>query len=222
MQHPYLLLSGSENYAGKLLVGTSATSYKSNGEGLTNKSIKIVEIPSKFNSKEVAEIGYRSFDCTKITSIFIPKTIVSICRSAFEECYSLSEVRFEEGSRLQSLDRYVFWGCTSLKKIDFPGSVSSITTDSDYTFFQLVSLDCFSYEGTNDFSSLSYFFDSVTNVYVPSGYKGSLFAKKSVTGRDKTCSVSKEHFEKVKEIQTVKISRADIPLINVLFFIILS
>ena len=222
MSHPYLLLTESKNYAGKLLVGTSATSCKSYGEGLTNKSINIVEIPSKFKGKEVAEIGFRSFHGTSITSIFIPKTIESIYRSAFENCHRLSEVRFEEGSRLQSLGLFVFYNCKSLKKIDFPASVSSIATSSGWIFFDYVSLDCFSYEGTKDFSSLNYFFYSVTNVYVPSSYEGSSFARKSVTGQDKTCGVSKEHFEKVKGIKTVQISRDNIPLINALFFIILS
>ena len=98
-QHPYLLLTSSENYPGKLLVGESAT-FGEAGYGLTDENIKNVEIPRKFDRKEIAEIGWYSFAETDITSIFIPKTILRICRGAFENCASLSEVKFEEGSKM--------------------------------------------------------------------------------------------------------------------------
>ena len=220
MPHPYLKLSSSTNYEGKLLVGTSATSYTSQGDGLTNKNIKIVEIPSKFDGKEVAELGYYSLACTPITSVFIPKTILCIYKSAFYSCTKLSEVRFEKGSKLTSFGMWVFYNCKSLKKIDFPASVSSISISPSLSFFEDVSLECFSYEGTTDFSSLCNFFDSVTNVYVPTGYKGQKFAGRKLTGINKTCGVSKEHLEKVKE--TIKIRRFNIALINMILHIILS
>ena len=216
MPHPYLKLSDSEKYEGKLLVGTSATLYTSPG----NKSIKVVEIPSKFDGKEVAELGYRSFYGTEITSVFIPKTILCIYDDAFKSCTKLSEVRFEKGSKLTSLGKRVFYYCTSLKKIDFPASVSSISIDDLDNFFYSVSLECFSYEGTTDFSSLSRFFYTVTNIYVPTGYTGQTFAGKKITGRDKTCGVSKEHFK--KGIKTLKIRRFNTPFVNMMLHIILS
>ena len=195
MSHPYLLLSESTTYAGKLLVGESETS-GDDGCGLTNKSIKIVEIPSFFNEKEIVQIGYYALVGGIFTSIFIPKTIVEICRGALEMCYSLKEVRFEKGSKLQKLGILVFWRCTALRKIDFPPLITSIGEFSKNLFFGDIPLECFSYEGTHDFSSLSNFFYSVTNVYVPNNYPTSTFAGKSITGRGKTCGVSKEHLEK--------------------------
>jgi hypothetical protein len=156
MSHPYLHLSSSENYPGKLLVGQSATS-GAFGCGLTDKNVKVIEIPSTFNGKEVVETGFFSLAKTGIASVFIPKTILCIYRSTFELCQSLTEVRFEEGSRLHTFGLYVFWHCNSLKKIDFPASVTSILTSSSYIFFHNAALDCFSYAGTTDFSSLQYF-----------------------------------------------------------------
>ena len=193
MSHPYLKLTLSDTYPFKLVVGTTAgAAYYS--DGLTDTSVTVVEIPSSFNGIEVAEIGSFSFYGLKITSVFIPKTVLRICSGAFGSCSELKDVRFEAGSKLQIIDDYAFVDCTSLKKIDFPASVSKI--NGAEKFFYDVSLDCFSYAGTVDFSSLdSYFFYSVTTIYVPKDYKGSTFAGKTVTRSTQTCGVSKSHLE---------------------------
>ena len=60
MSHPYLKLTISDTYAGKYVVGKTARALPYS-DGLTNKSIKIVEIPSTFNGIEIAEIGHLSF-----------------------------------------------------------------------------------------------------------------------------------------------------------------
>ena len=181
-------------YPGKLVVGKTARA-QPYSDGLTNKSVKVVEIPSTFNGIEVAEIGHLSFYQLEITAVFIPKTVLRICQEAFSWCKNLNEVRFEEGSKLQILDYYSFWFCYALKRIDFPASVNTIS--NSYEFFYDVSLDCFSYSGVHDFSSLSYFFSSVANIYVSNDYKGSTFAGRQITGRGITCGVSKDHFEKI-------------------------
>ena len=191
MLHTYLDLRESVTYPGKLVVGTTDYPVPS-GNGLINKSVKIVEIPQTFNGTEIAEIGYQSFDSLEITSVFIPKTVLHICQEAFSGCAQLTDVRFEEGSKLQQLDYFVFNWCTSLKKIDFPASVTRIYTYSSQNFFDVVSLDCFSYSGTTNFSLLRYFFYSVSNVYVTTSYPSSTFAGKIVTKGTQTCGVSKE------------------------------
>ena len=190
MSHPYLNLSESETYPGKFVVGTTARLLPF-GSGLINKSVKIVEIPQTFNGIEIAEIGYQSFTPLEITSVFIPKTVLHICREAFYYCTQLTDVRFEEGSKLQKLDEYVFYKCTSLKKIDFPASVTTILTYSGGLFFYNVSLDCFSYSGTTDFSTLRNFFYSVSNVYVTTSYPSSTFAGIEVTKGTQTSDVGK-------------------------------
>jgi hypothetical protein len=230
MTHPYLLLSDSTNYPGKLLVGQSATS-GSYGCGLTDKNVKVIEFPSTFNGKEVVELGWYSFFRTGITSVFIPKTIYCIYQSTFEQCSDLSDVRFEEGSRVWKFGLYIFWRCYALKKIDFPASVTSIQSLNDECFGH-VSLDCFSYTGTTDFSSLQNFFGTVTVVYVSNSYPSSTFAGKTVTKGTQTCGVSKEHFEvptrTLTPIRTkvaicsVAIVRINVPFQQYMFLLIQS
>ena len=109
MTHPYLSFSDSSSYPGKLCVGTSK--YISQGNGLSDKSVTKVEIPSFVGDKEVVELGFRSFHGTRIQSIFISKTILYINYCAFESCVSLVDVRFEEGSKLTKLDYFLFYNC---------------------------------------------------------------------------------------------------------------
>jgi hypothetical protein len=225
MSHPYLLLSDSTNYTGKLLVGESSTSSTSHGCGLTNKSVTVIEIPSTFNGKEVVELGYNSFRTTGITSIFIPNTILCIYRSTFEFCTKLTEVRFEEGSRMQYFGLWVFWNCKSLKRIDFPASVTTISTSAG-RFFEYTALDCFSYAGTTDFSSLQNFFQNVTTVYVSNSYPSSTFAGKTVIKGTQTCGVSSEYFE-VPTIKcalkcSVVVVRFNVPFQQYMFLLIQS
>ena len=221
MAHPYLKLTFSDTYSGRYVVGKTAQAQPW-GDGLTNESVKVVEIPSSFSGIEIAEIGNLAFYLSEITSVFIPKTILNICRGAFNGCRKLTEVRFEKGSMLQRLNYNVFYYCTSLKKIDFPASVSSILSDSWNIFFANVNLECFSYEGITDFSSLSHFFYSVTNVYVSNEYPASTFAGKEITEKGKTCGVSKEHLEKQKTIQTICIRRVSIIFLLRIYLIIPS
>ena len=141
MSHPYLFFSNSTTYARKLVVGTS--SYTTNSNGITNKDIKIIEIPFSFNGTEVAELGPSSLRSLKITSVFIPKTIRRIGQEAFNSCQFLTEVRFEKGSKLQYLGLWVFHYCTSLKKIDFPASITSISVTDSYFFLLQYRLNVF-------------------------------------------------------------------------------
>lgn len=54
-----------------------------------------VYIPSVYNELPVTEIGYCAFeDCTIITSITIPESIINIGEYAFVNCVSLTEIHF--------------------------------------------------------------------------------------------------------------------------------
>ena len=219
MSHPYLKLTTSGTYPAKLVVGKTAraTPYS---DGLTDKSVTVVEIPSIFNGIEVAEVGHLSFYQLKITSIFIPKTVLRICQEAFSLCNKLTDVRFEAGSKLQRLDYLAFWSCTSLKRIDFPASVSNISEPS--SFFYNVALDCFSYAGTIDFSSLSSnFFGSVTNIYVSNDYTGTSFAGKTITGRGQTCTDDKMNKQRQRKV-SVCFRRINIPFHHYMFLLVQS
>ena len=90
-----------------------------------------------------------------------------------------------------------------LKKIDFPASVTSISISSGFAvFFYEAKLECFSYAGTTDFSSLNRFFSSETNIYVSEEYPSTYFASLEIAGRGKICDVSKKPF-KTNECRSV-------------------
>ncbi|MBR1988642.1 MAG: leucine-rich repeat protein [Clostridia bacterium] len=55
-----------------------------------------------------------------ITSITIPASVTRIGIRAFQFCNNLNSVIFEEGSKLENLESYVFSGCASLRTINLP------------------------------------------------------------------------------------------------------
>ena len=189
VKHPYLSFSESTYKYGKT-VGTQNGDVT--GNGLTNKAIKIVQIPPIFDDDCVVEIEPRAFANTSITSVFIPKTVLRILWGAFENCYSLSEVRFEAGSRLEKVSAAAFNDCKQLKKIDFPSSLKEIQSNF-WKVFLKVNLECFSYQGSYNFSDVQ-MFTSVSKVHVSSSYPSDKLGKIEVTKDDSTCDVSHERF----------------------------
>lgn len=67
----------------------------------------------------------------RLSSAVIPSSVTEIGIMAFASCVNLSEVRFESGSRLDTIKRAAFDGCVSLKKTAFP---SSLVTLGDNAF----------------------------------------------------------------------------------------
>ena len=187
-KHPYLSFSESSYSYGKV-VGTS--NFTVIGNGLTKKSIKIVQIPPVFDDKCVVEIGFASFRYTTITSVFISKNVQYINWGAFESS-EISEVRFEEGSRLERINDAAFLYCKSLKKIDFPSSLQEIM-NRGYGIFGQNILDCVSYHGIHDFSSMDMYKSSLV-VHVSSKYSYDIFGKVKVTKDDQTCGISNQLF----------------------------
>ena len=179
-KHPYLSFKESAYAYGKAV------------SGMTNKAIKIVQIPPVFDDDCVVEIALRAFLKTSITSVFIPKNILVLTWGAFEGCSSLSEVRFEEGSRLEKVSGASFYGCSQLKKIDFPSSVKEIESISWMVFLE-ISLECLSYQGASDFSNINMFSNSPV-IHVSSSYQSDKFGKVSVVNDNATCNVSHERF----------------------------
>jgi hypothetical protein len=181
----YLYITDSRLFDGKVVGDPNNVG----GSALTNSSVKEVVIPSTYGGKNVVEIALYSFLCTGITSVFIPKTVIRISRCAFQQCTSLTEVIFESGSCLRECGDAVFWKCTALKKIDLPPNLYKVETS--YYFFDSVSLDCFSYSGTTDFSSHPQFFTIAPKViHVSINYPSSTFASQTVTKDGSTCGVS--------------------------------
>lgn len=73
----------------------------------------------------IVEIEYYAFRaCLQLTSITIPNSVEIIGNGAFEDCISLSSVAFP--SSLNTLGSYVFRSCLSLESFTIPSTVLSI------------------------------------------------------------------------------------------------
>lgn len=102
------------------------------------ESSKLSEITFEDGSSLVT-LGYRAFYGAKnLTSITVPKSVVSIDYYAFAECDKLKTVLFEEGNRLSGIYEGAFFGCRSLENILLPDAVVEI---SPYAFYACESLD---------------------------------------------------------------------------------
>ena len=188
--HPYLLIGDSTYREGGKVIGSS-TSKKF---ALTNTSVTEVQVPSYFDNKPVIEIGYGAlaYNDNKIKKIFVPKTVLFINEVGFNSCFQLTEVRFEEGSRLEKIGLYAFAGCYKLMKIDIPSSVKTIIApNTGHLFYSNTIKECISYLGTADLSSLSLFNYVPSAIYVSSSYQSTLFGGKQATKNDRTCGVSR-------------------------------
>ena len=84
------------------------------GSVSANEKVYVVEILAK----EV-------FAKMLIRSVKLPNTVMSIPEKCFELCKNLSDVVFEEGSRVSVFGKCCFKGC-AIVKIDIPDSVLSI------------------------------------------------------------------------------------------------
>ena len=95
-----------------------------------------VVIPETFEYNgtiyKVTSIARQGFDSkTNLTSITIPKTILSIGDYAFDNCTSLVSVNFAENSQLHTIGEYAFstWSksaCIALESIVIPRSVATV------------------------------------------------------------------------------------------------
>ena len=72
----------------------------------------------------VTKIGDYAFFCTDITSVIIPKSVISIGESSFQACNKLKKVTIPES--VVSIGQYAFTGCTSIVSIELPNSVKDI------------------------------------------------------------------------------------------------
>lgn len=98
--------------------------YIGNGGSITIPSG--VEELDELNFCKYSNQGYDFDTKNKITSIYIPRTVRKIHEDTFSDMINLNKIIFEAGSELQTIPKYAFSGCKSLKKITLPKSVTSI------------------------------------------------------------------------------------------------
>ena len=97
-------------------------------------SNKGVIIPNTIEDLPVTAIGKDAFkDCTYLSEITLPNTLVSIGWSAFSGCVSLESINIP--NNVTSIESYAFSNCTSLTNLIIPNSMSRIS----YSTFQYCS-----------------------------------------------------------------------------------
>ena len=95
-----------------------------------NKGITTIVIPSEHEGKPITEIGVRAFrDCTSLTMVTIPSSVILIEDYAFEDCENLSIV-FAEG--MESIPSYALYSASGVVSVTIPESVTSI---GEYAFY---------------------------------------------------------------------------------------
>lgn len=84
-----------------------------------------IVIPSEYNGLPVSAIApYAFMDCSHITSITLPDSLVRIGEQAFSGCAGLTEFSLPQG--VTELSVGSFMGCTELRELSFPQGLTAI------------------------------------------------------------------------------------------------
>ena len=110
-------------------------------------------------------IGLNDFVGSSIESIKIPKKVYCIGESAFENTV-INSVEFDEGSKLETIDKSAFKGCNNLKSIVIPASV---TTIGAYAFSGCTNLTSVTFEEGSKLETLNSIFQNsgITEFTIP-------------------------------------------------------
>ena len=110
---------------------------------------------------DVTSIGNKAFSgCTKLTSISIPSTVISLEYNAFKGCTGLTFMIFP--NVIKTIGNYVFENCSSLTSVTIHNSVTSI---GEGAFISCRNLTSITYTGTitqwNNITKGSYWHQNV-------------------------------------------------------------
>ena len=92
-----------------------------------NGTAEDVAIPNVLGGYPVTVIGRNAFKGSSVKNVTIPASVESTEYGAFQECSDLKSVTFEQGSKLNTVSRQSFMGCSSLERFDFPEGVTRIS-----------------------------------------------------------------------------------------------
>ena len=144
--------------------------------GYTDTTTNLV-IPAVFQGEDgtwyrVNQIGEQAFqNCTSLTSVSIPDSVVNILSKAFDGCTSLTDVVFSENSKLGYIGTYAFQNCCNLKSFDVPVNVNSIGW---YAFSKCTSLATVSFDKNsklNYMGAAAFYGCAFTEFDIPDGIK---------------------------------------------------
>lgn len=114
-----------------------------------------IVIPSEINGLPVTKIDYGAFyNCTRLTSITIPSSVVNIYGTAFENCSKLTSVTIPDS--VTSIGEKTFSYCYALESVTIQGGVKSIGEEAFARCSKLASITIP---------------DSVTNIYRDAFYR---------------------------------------------------
>lgn len=133
-----------ENLAG-LVIPASVTEIKSNFWSCSNLSVlKVAENNPAY--KSVGNIIYTKDGQTlvlaakNITEATIPANVVTIGIYAFLTCEKLQKVTFEQGTVLETIEDYAFYGCKELTEITLPSTLRTLGEQVFDSCFELKSI----------------------------------------------------------------------------------
>ena len=138
-------------------------------KNLNHLSLKCFENTPKLKSitlpDSLAYISSSAFVGSSIESVKIPKKVHSIYENAFENTV-INSVEFEKGSKLEIIDKSAFKGCSNLKSIVIPASVTTIGT---FAFWDCTNLTSVTFEEGSELETLNDLFKNtcITEFTIP-------------------------------------------------------
>ncbi len=117
--------------------------------------VNLTTVTLPVGMSQLTEIKSRAFfDCTALTEVQIPSSVVSLGDYVFRGCSSLQTVVFGAESRLTAIPDYAFNRCTSLTQIELPFGVTSIGRFAFYGDSLLEEVTFVGNEGANALTTI--------------------------------------------------------------------